>query len=110
MPATEKTWRDQLRMHVIFAISSLIMLLATIWMLWRDHNNEWRRWQLADRSAAHWTIEAQIAKMEASSKSQLDHLNAELKAARSSKVEAPLIKGFRDLVEVQDKRLGAEEK
>ena len=30
MPATEKTWRDQARMHVIFGISSLVMLGGTI--------------------------------------------------------------------------------
>ena len=50
MPATEKTWRDQARMHVIFGISSLVMLVGTIWMLAKDHNREWRKWQLDDRA------------------------------------------------------------
>ena len=43
MPATEKTWRDQARMHVIFGISALVMLGGTIWMLAKDHNREWRQ-------------------------------------------------------------------
>ena len=51
MPATEKTWRDQAKMHVIFGISALVMLAATIWMLAKDHNREWRQWQLDDRDA-----------------------------------------------------------
>lgn len=110
MPATEKTWRDQLQMHVIFAISALIMLAGTVWMLWRDHNNEWRKWQLDDRAVNHWTLEAQIAKAEAASGSQLQHLNRELATARSSTVDAALVKRFRDIVENQDKSLAAGEK
>ena len=50
MPATEKTWRDQAKMHVIFGISALVMLVGTIWMLAKDHNREWRKWQLDDRA------------------------------------------------------------
>ena len=37
-------------MHVIFGISALIMLGGTIWMLAKDHNREWRKWQLDDRA------------------------------------------------------------
>ena len=48
-------------MHVIFGISALVMLGGTIWMLAKDHNREWRKWQLDDRARERWTIEAQLA-------------------------------------------------
>ena len=74
MPATEKTWRDQAKMHVIFGISALVMLVGTIWMLAKDHNREWRKWQLDDRARERWTIEAQLAQAQADSTVALDQL------------------------------------
>src|SRR5436190_11675925 len=105
MPATEKTWRDQARMHVIFGISALVMLGGTIWMLAKDHNREWQKWQLDDRARERWTIEAQLAQTEADSKSELDRLEDELKSARSSKVDSSLVKRFEQLVQDEDQRL-----
>ncbi|MBI1901390.1 MAG: c-type cytochrome [Planctomycetia bacterium] len=45
MPATESTWRDIKWMHMVFGVSSIAMLLATIWMFVDDHNREWRDYQ-----------------------------------------------------------------
>ena len=42
MPATEQTWRDQKLMHVIFAVTGLLMLGSTIWMFAADHQREWK--------------------------------------------------------------------
>ena len=39
MPATEETWYNQKLLHVIFGCSSLIMLIATIWMVAQDHDD-----------------------------------------------------------------------
>jgi len=108
MPATEKTWRDQARMHIIFGISSLVMLAATVWMLAKDHNREWRRWQLADRAKERWAIEAQIAQTEANSLDKLEQLQRELQDARSKKVDASLVERFIQLVDDEDKRLQKE--
>src|SRR3990172_4569378 len=109
MPATEKTWRDQARMHVVFGISALVMLGGTIWMMAKDHNREWRKWQLADRAKEHWTIEAQLAQAQADSSAQLDRLRNELQAARSTKVDAALVERFKQLVAAEDERLAQEE-
>ena len=49
-------------MHVIFGITALVMLLGTIWMLAKDHNREWRDWQLADRAKERWATEAKLAR------------------------------------------------
>lgn len=45
MPANEQTWRDQKAMHVIFGLSGLGMLVATIWMFAEDHIREWKVYQ-----------------------------------------------------------------
>ncbi len=104
MPATEKTWRDQARMHVIFGISSLVMLGGTIWMLAKDHNREWRKWQLDDRAREQWMIEAQLAQAEADSSVHLAQLRKDLDAAQSAKIDDSLVKRFEQIVEDEDQR------
>ena len=42
MPANEQTWRNIPRMHRVFAISGVALLIATIWVFWNDQNREWR--------------------------------------------------------------------
>src|SRR3954463_733488 len=105
MPATEKTWRDQTRMHVIFGISALVMLGGTIWMLAKDHNREWRKWQLDDRARERWTVEAQLAQAEADSTAKLNQLRQDLAAAQSGKVAEPQVEEFKRLVVAEDARL-----
>jgi cytochrome c2 len=104
MPATEKTWRDQAWMHVIFGVSSLVMLGGTVWMLAKDHNREWRQWQLDDRARERWTAEAQLAQAKADSTAQLDDLRNQLAAEQSSRVDTELVSRFRQLVEAEDAR------
>src|SRR3954471_7615332 len=95
MPATEKTWRDQAKMHVVFGISALVMLGGTLWMLAKDHNREWQKWQLDDRARESWTIQAQLAQAKADSTVALDRLQKDLLAARSTKVDKALIDDFK---------------
>src|SRR4051812_38421159 len=104
MPATEKTWRDQAKMHVIFGISALVMLGGTIWMLAKDHAREWQQWQLNDRSIQRWTTEAQLAQSEADSTVQLDQLRKDLASAQSSKIDASFVEHFKQLVVAEDAR------
>src|SRR6476646_8306963 len=110
MPATEKTWRDQAKMHVIFGISALVMLGGTIWMLAKDHNREWRQWQLDDRARERWTIEAQYAQSKADSAVKLEQLRNDLITAQSSKVDGPLVEQFKQLVVAEDARPQGESK
>jgi cytochrome c2 len=105
MPATEKTWRDQAKMHVIFGVSSLVMLAATIWMLAKDHNREWRKWQLDDRSREEWTTRAQLAQAEAESSVAITRLEKDLNAARSTTLDAALVEDFKNRVQKEDQRL-----
>jgi hypothetical protein len=110
MPATEKTWRDQAKMHVIFGISALVMLGGTIWMLAKDHNREWREWQLNDRARERWTIEAQLAQSEADSTVQLAQLRKDLIAAQSNRIDPPLVDQFKQLVVAEDARTQGDKK
>lgn len=45
MPATDKNWRDLKSMHLIFAISGLVLFGSVIWMMAKDHDREWRHYQ-----------------------------------------------------------------
>jgi cbb3-type cytochrome oxidase cytochrome c subunit len=42
MPATEETYRRQTTLHVVFAVSSIVMLLTTVWMIMADHLRPWK--------------------------------------------------------------------
>ena len=42
MPATEETYRRQPTLHVVFAVSSIAMLLTTVWMIMADHLRPWK--------------------------------------------------------------------
>ncbi len=96
-------------MHVIFGVSALVMLASTIWMLAKDHNREWRKWQLADRAKENWTIAAHLAQAEADTTADLDRLRNELHAARGTQVDAALVERFKELVANEDERLAEEE-
>jgi hypothetical protein len=45
MPATEEYSYSLPGLHRIFAASSIALLLATIWMMAADHDDEWRIYQ-----------------------------------------------------------------
>jgi hypothetical protein len=46
MPATEATWRDMPLMHRIFAVTGVLLTIATVWMFWKDHRRSWKRYQV----------------------------------------------------------------
>ncbi len=45
MPATESNFRDVKKVHVVFAVSSVVMLLTTLWMMAADQDREWTGYQ-----------------------------------------------------------------
>ena len=45
MPATEKTVLDTKKLHVVFAASAVVLFVAVLSMMWKDHNDEWRDYQ-----------------------------------------------------------------
>lgn len=45
MPATDQYLRNIKTMHVVFCMSAIAFTVATVLMLYRDHNDEWRAFQ-----------------------------------------------------------------
>ncbi|MBS0207343.1 MAG: c-type cytochrome [Planctomycetes bacterium] len=60
MPANEQTWRSLSLMHVVFCVSGLVMLIATIWMLAKDHDREWKNYQRDFQKVEIWTAESRV--------------------------------------------------
>lgn len=45
MAATDKFYRDQKKLNVLFAVSCVLMLVSILWMLWADYNREYKKVQ-----------------------------------------------------------------
>ncbi len=95
MPATEKTWRDQTLLHVVFGVTGLLLFVATVWMFAADHDREWKIYQRAMRSIderlAGWRLQSeQIGE----NQRQVEALEAQDAAARSDPPNQELLKEF----------------
>ena len=60
MPVSTNTLRDQNKLHFIFAVSAVALLLSTAWMVLADYTRGWRSYQREGRAwEAAMTIDAQ---------------------------------------------------
>jgi len=57
MAASDQTYRSQKALHVVFAVSSVAMLVTTGWMFWDDYNRPFKKEQRAFRD-----VEEELAK------------------------------------------------
>ena len=64
MPATEQIWRNPKRMHLVFAISSIVDAADHVWMLAADHHRDWKEFQRTFRDVETWSIESRIQQQE----------------------------------------------
>ena len=68
MPASEETYRSQPILHLVFAISSIAMLLATVWMVMDDHLRPWkqvqREFQQVERDKLDATLKEKHGKLD----------------------------------------------
>ena len=60
MPATEQTWRNLKVLHVVFAVTSVLLLVSTVVMLAVDHNRPWKKYQREFRALETWSAAAQV--------------------------------------------------
>lgn len=60
MAASDKTYRKQTVLHVVFAVSSLAMLVTTVWMFWDDYNRPFKKEQRIFRD-----VEEQVSRRSA---------------------------------------------
>jgi cytochrome c551/c552 len=102
MPANEQTWRDQKLMHVVFGVTSIIMLLSTIWMMAKDHNREWKVYQRQFRNLEAYTASARLNEEESADyyarEAQLEH---KVDVARSEEPPNDVLDAFTSEAEKQ---------
>src|SRR5437016_445320 len=60
MAATDKHYRDQYTLDIVFALSSILMLVSLIWMFVDDYNREFKHEQRSFRD-----VEAALAQRQA---------------------------------------------
>ena len=60
MPATEQTWYDLKALHVMFAVTAVALLGATVWMLAADHDRPWKQYARGYRDLETWSAQARI--------------------------------------------------
>ncbi len=116
MPATEETYRPQPILHLVFAISSIAMLLATVWMVMADHLRPWkevqREFQAVERAKLEASKDEKLKEQKAKYEAQLADIDkkieaakaaAETRAARISELDKELEKlgGTVDLLDMQ---------
>jgi cytochrome c2 len=95
MPATEATWRDLKLMHVVFGVSSLLMLATTIWMLADDHNRPWKAYQRQFQDIETWTAQARIDEQQSEDfRRKRVELEQQLERARSEPLNLSLVEAF----------------
>src|ERR1700722_2588976 len=88
MPATEETYRRQPTLHLVFAISSIAMLLATVWMVMADHLRPWkqvqRQFQYVEREKLEASEKQKLEEQKTKYQKQIDEIDAKIQAADAS--------------------------
>ena len=84
MPATEETYRSQPTLHVVFAITSIAMTLAIVWMIMADHLRPWKQVQ----RDFHRIEDAKLKASEAAKQKELDERSLSQIEAIDAKIEA----------------------
>jgi len=100
MPATEQTWRDLKVLHVIFGVSAIILLVATVTMLTVDHNRPWKKYQRTFRALETWSAAARVdAENSRAFAEKSASLEAELGEVRRADLNPQLVEQFLEAVE-----------
>ncbi|MGD0041180.1 MAG: hypothetical protein ABSE84_12300, partial [Isosphaeraceae bacterium] len=88
MPASEETYYRQPTLHIIFAISSIAMTLAIIWMIMADHLRPWkqvqREFHVVEREKLKAVEQATLTKRMGEVQNQIDEFDRKIKEAERS--------------------------
>lgn len=99
MPATEQTWYNQKLLHVIFGCSSVVMLIATIWMIAQDHNRPWKAYQNEFRDVQRKQLRGRLRSEQKLQKETVGQLERQYAAAQSELPDLTLIDEFKRIAE-----------
>lgn len=109
MPATEQTWRNQKRLHQVFAVSCFLMLGTTLWMFVQDHNREWKTYQKNFRRIEMQSnLWNQVQFNNEVVHQAHSRLSSKLLRIQSQPLNAELVEQFKKEVNADAKRRGVE--
>ena len=95
MPATEQTLWNMKTLHVVFGVSAIGLLIATVAMLTADHNRPWKKYQREFRDLETWTTAARVAEEDSRAFEQrARELEQGLAEARRADLEPSLTEAF----------------
>jgi cbb3-type cytochrome oxidase cytochrome c subunit len=101
MPATEETYRSQPTLHLVFAISSIAMLLSTVWMVMADHLRPWkqvqREFQAVERDKLKAAEAEKLEEQNTKLKAEIDKKDQEIAAALTESRSAERAAQIRDI-------------
>jgi cytochrome c2 len=104
MPATEQTWRNPSLMHIVFGVSGLALLGATIWMFAADHDREWKDYQRTFQDVEAWTTQARLdAQKTGQYEQKRSALVEAVNEAAAAAPPAELVDRFQERIEINDK-------
>jgi len=87
MPASEEPYRRQSTLHLVFAISSVAMLLSTVWMVMADHMRPWKEVQRdfheVERDKLKAAEREKLAARTKKAQDRIDEIDAEIKDAEA---------------------------
>src|SRR5215831_17459372 len=118
MAATDQNYRQQKTLDIVFAVSSILMLLSIFWMLWDDYNREFKHVQRKFRDVEDEVfLRAMLDKMpdtkhiEAISNAyeKLDKAKGEMRSVRSEHATA-IRKAMGEKESAENKALGIKAK
>ncbi len=91
MPANEETYRSQTTLHVVFAISSIAMTLAIVWMIMADHLRPWKQVQREFHAIEHEKLEEskteKLAEQKTKNQSSITEVEAKIAAAEQLAID-----------------------
>lgn len=96
MGAQEETYYNLKRLHAIFAVSAVLFLAATVWMILADHRRPWKEYQRTFRDRVEpWLTEAALRdEQSAVFQQQEAHLLDQLAQARRQLPDREAIEQF----------------
>jgi len=88
MPASEETYRRQPTLHVVFAISSIAMLLSIVWMIMADHLRPWKQVQREFQHVEHDKLEAtkqqKLQEQKETAQAKISEIDAKIEQAKQT--------------------------
>ncbi len=89
-------------MHIVFAVSALIMGVSTIWMMAADHMREWKDWQLRDRKKDAWMLESRHDSLQETYAQQMTTYGADIRRLDSLEIAPAILTAFKQRVADQE--------